>query len=236
MSMSTKEAREAGRLPSKSLVRVTAGVYLLYFMAGFPLLLRSSLIVPADAVATATKITASQTLYRITMVTDLVSYVLYLGLAYLFYLLLRHVNRPWAVLGALLTVAGCIVLIVATSLLSAPLALLTGNFFNATGLPERQELALLAIKIYSQAFTIGLLLFGVQWLIMGPLFVLSRVVPRPVGYVLTAGGIAWVAFAVASLITPPAAVAMQPVVLGIGSISEIALAISLLLRGIKGGG
>src|SRR5512140_1236932 len=86
-------------VPSKGPSRVTAGVYLLYFIAGFPLLLRSSLIVPGNAAATAAKITASEALYRFTMVTDLVSYALYLGLAYLFYLLLRHVNQPWALMG-----------------------------------------------------------------------------------------------------------------------------------------
>jgi len=234
ISRSTKQP-ESGHPPPRGLLRTTAGVYILYFIAGFPLLLRSSLIVPANTVATAAKIMSSQVLYRITMVTDLVSYALYLGLAYLFYLLLRHVNRPWAVLGALFTVAGCIVLIVATSLLSAPLALLTGDFYRATSLPQRQELALLAIKIYNQAFVIGLLLFGVQWLIMGPLFALSRVVPRAVGFLLTAGGIAWVAFAVASLIAPPVGAAMRPFVLAIGSLAEIALAVSLLMRGMKAG-
>jgi len=233
MTMSTKESAESECRPSKGLLRATAGVYILYFIAGFPLLLRASLIVPANAVATAAKITSSETLYRITIVTDLVSYALYLGLAYLFYLLLRHVNRPWALLGALLTVGGCIVLIVATSLLSAPLALLTGDFYKAISLPERQELALLAIKIYNQAFIIGLFLFGVQWLIMGPLFALSRVVPRAVGYLLTAGGIAWVAFAVASLIAPPIGAAMRPFVLAIGSIAEIALAVFLLVHGVR---
>jgi hypothetical protein len=235
MSKSTSQLAESEHFLSKRLLRVTAGVYLLYFIAGFPLLLRSSLIVPTDAVATAAKIIASETLYRITMVTDLLSYTLYLGLAYLFYLLLRHVNRPWALLGALVTVAGCIVLIVATSLLSAPLALLTGDFYNATSLPERQELALLAIKVYNQAFIIGLLLFGVQWLIMGPLFARSRVIPRAVGYLLTAGGVAWVAFAVASLIAPPVGAALRPIVLAIGSLAEIVLAISLLVGGMKAG-
>src|SRR5512140_301707 len=93
------EKTEYAHVPSKGLSRLTAGVYLLYFIAGFPLLLRSSLIVPGNAAATAAKITASEALYRITMVTDLVSYALYLGLAYLFYLLLRHVNQPWALMG-----------------------------------------------------------------------------------------------------------------------------------------
>ncbi len=212
------------------IARITGGIYLLYFIAGIPLILRSSLIVPTDAAATAAKITASETLYRVTIVTDLVSYSLYLGLAYLFYLLLRNVSRPWALMGTLFTIAGCIVLIMATAALTAPLALLSGNEFNEIGAPERQGLALLAIKIYTQAFIIGLLLFGVQWLIMGPLFILSGFVPRVIGYLLTVGGVAWVSFAIASLIEPPVGKAIQPIVLGIGSLAEIALALWLFAR------
>ena len=70
---------------------------------------------------------------------------------------------------------------------------------------------------------------------MGPLFALAHIIPRVVGYLLTAGGVAWVAFAVASLIAPPIGAAMQPLVLAIGSLAEVALAISLLVTGIKGG-
>jgi hypothetical protein len=70
---------------------------------------------------------------------------------------------------------------------------------------------------------------------MGPLFALSRVIPRAVGYFLTAGGVAWVAFAVASLIAPQIGVALRPFVLAIGSLAEIVLAISLLVGGMKAG-
>lgn len=213
--------------------RITGAVYFLYFLAGFPLTLRSSLVVPGDAAATAAKITASQVLYRITIVTDLLAYCLYLGLACLFYLLLRRVDRQWAAIGTLFTIGGCIVLIAATSVLAAPLALLTGNAFDAISAPERQALALLALNIYKQAFLIGLLLFGVQWLIMGPLFARSRFVPRPIGYLLTLAGVAWLAFAVVSTVAPPVGAAMQPVVLAIGSVAEVVLALWLLIRGAR---
>lgn len=215
------------------IARITGGIYLLYFIAGMPLILRSSLIVPTNAAATAANITASEALYRATIVTDLVSYSLYLGLAYLFYLLLRNVSRPWALMGALFTIAGCIVLIMATAVLTAPLALLASNDFNALGAAERQDLALLALKIYTQAFVIGLLLFGVQWLIMGPLFAWSGFIPRPIGYLLALAGVAWVSFAIVALVAPPLGRAMQPVVLAIGSLAEVALALWLLFRGAK---
>ena len=230
-----KKLRDDPDSSTSRLARITGGIYLLYFFAGMPLILRSSLIVPTDASATAARITASETLYRVTIVTDLVSYSLYLGLAYLFYLLLRKVSRPWALMGTLFTIAGCIVLITATAALTAPLALLSGNAFTGIAAPERQALALFAIKIYTQAFLIGLLLFGVQWLIMGPLFVLSGFVPRVLGYLLTAGGVGWVSFAIASLLAPPVGLTIQPVVLAVGSLAEIALALWLLLGGTRRG-
>jgi len=213
--------------------RVTGMIYLLYFLAGMPLFLRSSLIVPTDAAATAAKITASENLYRTTIVTDLISYCLYLGLSYLFYLLLKHVSRPWAVIGTLFTVAGCIVLITATAALTIPPVLLTGNQFRGIPIVERQAFALLAIRFYSQAYVIGLLLFGVQWLIMGPLFAKSRVVPKAIGYLLTLGGIGWVSFATVTLAAPPFAVLMRQPVLVVGSLAELALFLWLLICGAK---
>lgn len=230
MSASTQRSGDSEIDPGKRLARLTAVIYALYFVVGIPFMLRSSLIVPADAAATAAKIIASEALYRMTIVAELASDVLYLGLAYLFYLLLRSVSRPWALLGTLVTIAGCIVLIVATSVLSAPLTLLTGNFFHAISVPERQELALVALKTYSQAYIIALLLFGVQWLIMGPLFTVSGLVPRPIGYWLTAAGVGWVVFAVANLIAPPLGVALRPIAIAIGASAEVALPIALWVR------
>src|SRR5438270_8176700 len=88
--------------------RLTGAMYIPYLAFGMPLFLRAPLIVPSDAAATAAKILASETLYRITVITDLVSYVLYIALAFLFYVLLREVNCPWAALAMLFTLAGFI--------------------------------------------------------------------------------------------------------------------------------
>src|SRR5438045_8889687 len=78
-SMPTERSEEQGPSLNRT-ARITGGIYVLYFIAGMPLILRSSLIVPRDAAATAAKIIASEGLYRTTIVTDLVSYSLYLGL------------------------------------------------------------------------------------------------------------------------------------------------------------
>jgi hypothetical protein len=191
--------------------------------------LRTPLIVSTDAGATAANILASESLYRVTVVTDLMSYGLYIALAYLFYVLLREVNRTWAAVAALLTFAGCVVLITSSALLTAPLLLLDSRAFHAISLPQRQELALFAIKLFGQGYTIGLFLFGAQWLIMGPLFAKSRLVPRAIGYWLLAGGVGWVTLAIATLLGSPFRTALQSVVLPVAGLSEVALGAWLLV-------
>jgi len=209
--------------------RLTGAMYIPYLAFGILLFLRTPLIVQADAVATATNILASETLYRITMITDLVSYALYIVLAYLFYTLLRQVNQPWAAIATLFTFAGCIVLIISTAFLTAPLLLLAGSGFHAIELSQRQELAFFALKLFAQGYTIGLFLFGAQWLIMGPLFAKSRLVPRAIGYWLLVGGIGWVLLAVATLLGSPLRPILQAVVLPVAGFAELALGLWLLI-------
>lgn len=206
-------------------------LYLFYFLSALPLALRAALIVPGDAVATAGLILASQNVYRLTVVSDLVSYLLYIALIYLFYRLLKPVSRGWAAVGALFALVGCIVLVVATALITAPLLLLADPAGHAIGLADRQELALLTLRLFAQAYTIALFLFGAQWLVMGPLFTASRLVPRPVGWLLTAGGAAWIALSLATLLDPPLGRSLQGIVLPLGALAEIALGLWLLVRG-----
>jgi len=209
--------------------RLTGAMYIPYLALGLGLFARTPLIAPNDPAATAARILNSEALYRLTVITDAASYALYIALAYLFYLLLRKVNRHWAAIGALLTVAGCVVLLIATALLTAPLLLLDTAAFHAVGVAERQELALFTVRLFGQAYTIGLFLFGLQWLVMGPLFAVSKLVPRVIGYWLFAGGVGWVALAVATLMGSPLRLGIQAVVLPVAGLAEVALGIWLLV-------
>lgn len=209
--------------------RLTGAMYIPYALAAAPLALRNTLIVPSDAAATAANIAASETLYRITLVTDLFGYAVYIAVAYLFYTLLRNVSRPWAAVSVLFTLAGCFVLIVVTGLLTAPLMLLSADAPHAMDLPQRQELALLAIKLYSRGYGIALLFFGLQWLVMGPLF--SRLIPRWIGWLLFAGGIGWLLLSSGDLIAPSFAAAIRPVAMALGA-GELVLALWLVTKGV----
>ena len=209
--------------------RLTGAMYIPYLAFGIPLFLRARLIVANDAPATAANILSSESLYRITVITDLVSYGLYIVLAYLFYLLLRPVSRPWAAVATLFTLAGCVVLIVSSALLTAPLLLLHEPGFQAVTMAQRQELALFALQLFSKGYVIGLFLFGAQWLIMGPLFARSRLVPAAIGYWLLAGGIGWITLIVSDLLGAQVRGTLQAVVLPVAGLAEIALGAWLLI-------
>ena len=227
--MQTHAAAETSPTRLGRLARLTGAMYVPYLLFGMGLFFRAGMVVPADAAATAANILRSEGVYRTTIITDLVSYALYIALAYLFYELLRHVNRAWAAVATLLTVAGCIVLIVFSALLTVPLLLLDGSALNAIALASRQELALVSLKLFTQGYTIGLLLFGFQWLIMGPLFAKSKLVPAAIGYWLLAGGIGWVALAIATFLGSPLRAQIQSVVLPVAGLSEVALAAWLVV-------
>lgn len=219
--------------PAMAQARVIGAAYILYFLAALPLSVRSSMVVGADPAATATNIMASESLYRLTIVTDLLSYALYLVLTYLIYLLLRDVNRKWAAIAAIFSVSGCLVQIVSTSWLMVPLILLKDPSWQALALPAREELALAAIKSFGQGYSIALFFFGLFDLLMGLLFAASRMIPRVIAWLLVLAGAGWIVLVVTTLLSPQLAPMVQPVVLPLGALAEVALGLWLLLRGVK---
>jgi hypothetical protein len=85
-------------------------------------LLRGSLVVGGDVAATASNIVASHTLWRAGIATDLLMHVLDVPLIVFFYLLLKTVSHPLALLATLFNVVQTCVL--ATNKLSLVAALL----------------------------------------------------------------------------------------------------------------
>lgn len=209
--------------------RLAGAIWLLYFLTAMPLAVRTALILPDNAAATADHILANELLYRATLVSDLASYALYAIFACLLYFLLRNVSRMWAAAATVFTLAGCFVLAVSTAYLTMPLFLLEGNVAHALSLAGRQELALLALKCFGQSYLIALFFFGAQWAVMGPLFAASRIVPRPIAYLLTAAGAGWIALSTSMLVAPTVATSVRGIVMPLGGIAELALALWLLV-------
>src|SRR6478672_4225676 len=88
--------------------RLAGLLYLIYFVTTIfaDVVGRSKLIVSGDAAATAANIIASEGLFRLTFVSDLISALFFLLAAWALYELLKPVNQALALLFLLLNLGG----------------------------------------------------------------------------------------------------------------------------------
>src|ERR1700737_3825519 len=86
--------------PTKKAARIAGAVYLsMVFTAPFTLLyVPSKLIVPGQAPATANNTLTHRTLFRLAIICDLFTHVIFICLGIALYRLLSSVNKTWAVM------------------------------------------------------------------------------------------------------------------------------------------
>jgi hypothetical protein len=213
--------------------RIAGGLYIFYFLSAAPLALRSSMIRLSDPALTATHILASEHLYRATIVSDLASYAAYIALTVLLAQIGALVSRTWAIIAALLSLTGCIVLVVVTTLLTVPLGASAQVHEAALSGPQLQQISTIALRLYSQGFNESLFLFGAFCVIMGVLFAAGRLLPFLLSLLLAIAGAAWITLSAANIVMPTIGTAFAPYVLPLGAAAEILLGLWLLVRGVN---
>ncbi len=215
------------RTPSATLISArTAGViYLAIIALGLfgESMVRASLVVPGDAATTASNILGAQALWRAGIAGDLLMHVLDVPLIVYFYLLLRPVSHPLALLATAFNIVQTCVLAANKLTLVAALVALTGN------LDPGPALAWLAISLHGHGFAIGLIFFGLTCLVRAVLIVRAGYVPKPLGLLLALAGISYLVNSAALLLHPPLAAALFPAVLLPALVGELALALWLVV-------
>ena len=176
MLSSKRDARRAGMLYLAFLITsIFAGV------------VRSRLIVLEDASITADRLGDSMLLLRISIIDDLVSAVLFLLTAWALYVLLKPVQKNFALLFLLLNAAGVAVQCISLLFLFVPM-LINGSadFLKAFQLNQLNTLNPLFLNLHKNGFTIAQIFFG-TWLIpLGYLVFKSGFLPRWLGILLMA--------------------------------------------------
>jgi hypothetical protein len=209
----------------------TIGVlYLSYFvMAFFGAFLAKGIVVAGDAAATATNVLAHADSYRSGFAVGLVANAIYIALTALFYRLFEPVNRSLSLLAAFFSLVGCAVQIGGGVLQLAPLVILgEGPWSSAFSAGQLQAATMLALKLYSQAFSIALVLFALYDLLLGYLIFKSTFLPRFLGVLLILAGVGWLTF-----LWAPLATLLSPYVLPFGALAEIVLMLWLLAKGVN---
>jgi uncharacterized protein DUF4386 len=164
---------------------------------------RDAVIVPGDAAATAARILAHEPMYRLGGAADLVVLLCDAAIAVLLYELLRPVSRTLALMAAVFRL--CLVAVngVGAATHFAPLLLLhPGGALPGFSPMQLQGLALLSLRLHSTLYSIALIFFGVQALLLGLLIYRSEFLPRIFGLLMGLAGIGYLVHSFAALVAP----------------------------------
>jgi len=163
----------------------------------------SRLVVSGDAAATATNITALDSLFRIGFATYLVEATCDIALSLVFYVLLRPVHRNLALLAAFFGLVSTSVFAVAEFFYFAPKLILSGSSYLTTFSPgQLNSLALLSLKCYEYCGGLFMLFYGVASIIRGYLIFRSGYFPRFLGVLLVIAGLGFIARNLALVLAP----------------------------------
>ena len=210
-------------------------LYLLTSIVGFFAMgyVPDKLIVHGNAAATASNISASETLFRLGIAGELIGMVGFIFVALALYDLLKGVNRRHASLMFILIVVSIPIAFVNELNSFAALALVRGaDFLSIFEKPQREALAMLFLNLHGRGLVVAEMFWGLWLFPLGLLVYRSRFLPRFLGMWLVLAGFAWVILSLTGILLPQYADRVstysQPAVLG-----EIAFMLWLLIKGAK---
>lgn len=229
------EARTVEASP-QTYARIGGALYLLIIVAGIlgELFVRGRLIVSGDAAATAHNITASPLLWRAGIAGDLIMHVCDVPLMWIFYLLLRPVNRNLALLAMLFNLVQTAVLVANKLNLLTPLFLSgSAEYLKAFEPRQREALMYVSLRAHDYGFGIGLIFFGFTCLVLGYLIFRSGYLPRFLGVLMQIAGLGYLTNSFALLLAPALAAKLFPAILLPAFVAELSLGLWLLVKGVN---
>ncbi|RAO78170.1 DUF4386 domain-containing protein [Dyella jiangningensis] len=200
------------------------------FAEGFVM---NSLVVAGDAAATAHNILASPGLWNLSVAGNLLVPVLAVAQTWIFYLLLRPVNRQLVLLSVFLMLVSLSVEAVSKLFLLAVMPILTGGHHPGAFEPlQAPALAHLSLVLHDIAFNIALIFFGLGCLVDGYLIIKSRYLPKLIGLLMQLAGLSYLIACFAALLAPTFADSITPAILLPALIGETSFCLWLLIKGV----
>jgi Domain of unknown function (DUF4386) len=218
--------------PSPQVYARIAG--LLYLIGGvtgvFGILYGPSLLVPGDAAATARNILASDSLFRLSIVSALLDQVIFIFVVLALYQLLKVVNQNMAALMVIFLLLSVPIAMLTELNNVAVLILLSGaDSLKVFTLGQLHALALFFLDLHAFGLNIAFLV-GALWLFpMGYLVFKSGFLPRILAVLLIMNGLAYLIDSFAALLVPDLKVNL---VMFTGWV-EVVFALWLLIRGVN---
>jgi hypothetical protein len=205
---------------------VPAAFSIVYMPAAF--------LVAGDASATARRISDADLVYRIGILSDLVSQIVWVFLVVGLYGLLKGVNK-WH---ATLMLASALVIVpigfVDVLVQVTPLILLSGaDFLSVFTKPQLDALALGSLTLRINGLVIASAFWGVWLFPFGMLVIRSGFIPRILGVLLIVAGSAYLIGSFASIVLPAQRQLVSLVALPFYAVGELSMIVWLLVKGAR---
>ena len=220
----------------KTNARIAGVLYLIIIVCGLfsEVFVRSGLIVPDDAASTANNIIQNQTLFRAGFLSDLIMVMSDVGVALLFYLLLKPVNNGLSMLAAFFRLAQATVLGLNLLNFYMPLLILNnGSYFSSFTGDQLYSLTDLFLRAHSYGYLISGVFFGLSCIVLGYLIYKSVSFPNWLGILIVAAGFSYLIDCFTNFMIPQHANVSEVLVMTVAVVSELSLCLFLLIKGVK---
>ncbi len=211
---------------------------LLYILMSIPeffaiMYVPGKLIVHGNAAATASNISASETLFRLGIAGQLIGQASFIFVALALYDLLKGVNRRQASLMVTLVVVQIPIAFLNEVNSIAALVLVRGaDFLSIFEKPQREALAMLFLNLHFHGYVVNEIFWGLWLFPLALLVYRSRFLPRFLGVWLALAGLAYVILSLTGVLSPQyygkVFTISQPAIFG-----ELAFMFWLLIKGAR---
>jgi hypothetical protein len=221
--------------PTDKAARVAGALYLsLAVTAPFSLIyVPNKLFVHGNATATANNILAHETLFRLGIVTDLITTVIFIFVVMALYRLLNGVNKSHASLMVILALISVPISFLGVVNEVAALTLLHGaDYLSVFDKRQLEALARFFLDMRGNTILVNEIFWGLWLFPFGVLVMRSRFLPRILGLLLIVNGFAYLAVAFTELLLPDYASVVNQVAT-IPETGELWVMLWLLIKGAK---
>ena len=215
-------------MKSTTTARLTGAAYLALAVTGAIgfLVIRSALLIEGDAAATLQNLTDQSALARGGVALELLIVITQALAAWGFYALF-HRDQPVAAFGvAAFGMANAMAILTSAIAMSTALAVIA----EPSGDPAAAVGILYGLS--SASWTVGGIFFGLWLIPMGWFVLATRRMPRPLGWLLIAGGVGYVVGTLTS-VAAPALTALADLLPLFATVGELWMIGYLLIRGIR---
>jgi hypothetical protein len=218
--------------PTKNTGRIAGFLYLLASIAaGFNILyVLPTLFVPGNATETASNILASETLFRIGILAELISAIVLFLCARALYRLLNGVNKGYASLMVTFVLVAVPISFLNALNEIAALELLGGaSFLSVFQKSQLDALAVMFLNLHSDGLDIVNIFWGLWLLPFGVLVYRSGFFPRILGVFLVIACFGYVTQSLVPLLSLPYGNVISPVTDALGALGEVPMMVWLLV-------